>query len=110
MSAVTFIALLEKYRLGDGETECLAFALSSTDVICCDDGRARRVMTQEIGTGRVTGSLGLLISIAADGLLAVDAAVDAYQTMIDTGGFLPNHSRDHLKGLIAEVQKSRKPG
>jgi hypothetical protein len=41
MSASSFGALLSKFNLGLGETECIAFGLQDPFVISCDDRAAR---------------------------------------------------------------------
>ena len=84
-----FGALLAKYQLGAGETECIMFATSLGLSVCTDDGRARTAVTNEIGSARLTGSIGLLKSAVHQGLLSAPDAYVAYQLMIASGGFLP---------------------
>lgn len=89
-TAKKFLALLEQYGLGDGETESLAFAQSLNYVICTDDKKARTVSTSVLGEGRVTGSLGLLKSAVQQQRLTASEAFAAYQKMKTAGGFLPD--------------------
>jgi len=84
----------EKYALGDGETECLAFASIRPFDICCDDGRARAAVNAEIGELRLTGSLGLLREAIGVKLLDQEGAFAAYELMKQLGGFLPNMQRE----------------
>jgi predicted nucleic acid-binding protein len=57
--------------------------------VCTDDGRARAAVANEIGSVRLTGSIGLLKSAVHQGLLSASDAYVAYQLMIASGGFLP---------------------
>lgn len=89
ISGTVFLQLLETFRLGEGETECLAFALLSEVMICCDDSKARTVIASRIGQGRVTGSLGLIRAAVKERLLTIDDAWRGYNNMKSAGGFLP---------------------
>jgi predicted nucleic acid-binding protein len=95
-----FLSLLDKYQLGVGETECLAFATLGDDVVCCDDRRARTMITKELGQKRVTGSLGLLIRAVHHDLLSNDVAFASYQQMRRRGGFLPELSMEELDAAV----------
>jgi predicted nucleic acid-binding protein len=90
LPASRFFELLEKYELGAGETECLAFASMQPLLVCSDDRRARNMAVQELGEGRVIGTLGLLIRATELSVLAPDAAIAAYELMRRLGGFLPD--------------------
>ncbi|HVA41371.1 MAG TPA: hypothetical protein VNF49_11950, partial [Candidatus Binataceae bacterium] len=79
-----------RYELGAGETECLAFASVQPLLVCCDDRRARSMITRELGQGRVTGSLGLLVRAVELVALTSDQASAAYELMRKRGGFLPD--------------------
>ncbi len=89
LPASLFLSLLERYQLGDGETECLAFASQGDDIVCCDDRRARTMITRELGPGRVTGTLGILVRMIHHGLIANQLALATYEQMRRRGGFLP---------------------
>lgn len=89
ISAGTFLRLIELYGLGDGETECLAFASVSDFVVSCDDRRARQMIAREVGAVRVTGSLGLLRQLVQDGMLSVAQAKSGYSRMRLSGAYLP---------------------
>jgi predicted nucleic acid-binding protein len=85
----SFAALLARFRLGDGETECLAFAeLAGLDV-CTDDGAARKAVRELLGEDRLTGSLGLLRTAVGLQRLAAAEAYARYLEMVAAGGFLP---------------------
>jgi predicted nucleic acid-binding protein len=90
LPASLFFQLLERYELGAGETECLAFASVQPLLICSDDRRARNVTTRELGEGRVIGTLGLLIRATELSVLTPNAAIAAYELMRRRGGFLPD--------------------
>ena len=47
---------------------------------------------REIGTGRMTGTVGLLREAVAEGLLTAEEACGAYNQMKRLGGFLPKLS------------------
>ena len=96
LPASLFLSLLERYQLGEGETECLAFACQGDDIVCCDDRRARAMITRELGEGRVTGTLGILIRMIHHGLIESQSAIAAYEQMRRQGGFLPEVSVQDL--------------
>lgn len=85
-----FFRLLQDYQLGDGETECLAFASTRPLLVCCDDRRARNMITKELGDGRVIGTLGLLLRAVELQKLTPEQAWAAYEQMRRRGGFLPD--------------------
>ncbi len=89
LPASLYFELLERHGLGPGETECLAFASLAEFIVCCDDGTARRVLTQQLGAKQVTGSLGLLRDAVHEDLLSGETALKAYELMEARGGFLP---------------------
>ena len=89
VTASSFLALLEQYGLGDGETESLTFSQSLGYMICTDDKRARLVSAEVLGNDRVIGSLGFLKRAVQQQLLTASEAFAAYQKMKSAGGFLP---------------------
>lgn len=84
-----FTAMLERYRLGDGETECLTVALTIECLVATDDRAARRAVIQEFGESRLTGSLGLLRIGVRESLITSSDAMNFYQAMRRLGAFLP---------------------
>lgn len=84
-----YVELTERYNLGAGETECLAFAELTGARVSCDDGRARRMIESELGRGRLTGSIGLMKAAVKSGLVSAAEARAAHAAMIRCGGFLP---------------------
>jgi predicted nucleic acid-binding protein len=91
LPAETYFEILEKFRLGPGETECIAFARQYPDIsaISCDDRRARIVCSEVIGESRLTGTIGRLKFAIENNLLSIGDATNAYQNMVLSGGFLP---------------------
>lgn len=89
LPASVFLRLAQAHGLGDGETECLAFATMRPFDVCCDDRRARSSVKAEIGEKRLTGSLGLLREAITAGALDQEHAFAAYELMKHLGGFLP---------------------
>jgi predicted nucleic acid-binding protein len=97
LPANSFTDLLNLYDLGDGETECLAFADADVEfVICCDDGAARRAASDRCGEARVIGSLHLLRECVRQRLVTGEAARLTYELMKERGGFLPFLAEDYF--------------
>ena len=90
IGADLYLALLAKYGLGPGETECLAAALLDSAMhVATDDRRARSIATTLFGAKRVTGSLGILRSCVQAGALQLAEALASHAAMLEAGGFLP---------------------
>jgi predicted nucleic acid-binding protein len=87
-----FLALLQKYRLGDGETECLAFAETQGLIVVTDDGAARKAAQDLLGAERLTGTLGLLRRAVLAELIAPEDGMRRYELMKSKGAFLPDIS------------------
>jgi len=104
LPAARFLALLDCYGLGAGETECLTFAELGDHIVCCDDRRARMMIARELNPKRVIGSLGLLVQASHCKLLTIEAAFAAYEQMRRRGGFLPEISIDYLIGALRKLQ------
>ncbi len=97
LPANTFIDFLALYDLGDGETECLAFADNDAAiVICSDDSAARAVASQRFGSERVVGSLYLLRECVRQNLIIHVQARAVYELMKYRGGFLPELPDDYF--------------
>jgi len=97
LPANSFIDFLALYDLGDGETECPAFADSDPAfVICSDDGAARAAASQHFGPERVVGSLYLLRECVRQNLINHAQASAAYELMKYRGGFLPDLPDDYF--------------
>jgi len=89
-----YLQLLDEWGLGEGETECIAYAAHAGISVCSDDGLARRRATELLGAERVSGTLRLLKETVEQSLLTKTDAFAAYQRMRDAGGFLPVISID----------------
>lgn len=89
-----YLKLLDDWGLGEGETECIAYASHTSVHISSDDGLARRRATELLGPDRVSGTLRLLKEAVEETLLTKDDAFAAYQRMRAAGGFLPAISSD----------------
>jgi predicted nucleic acid-binding protein len=100
ISSAIFLELIDRYRLGDGETECLTFAKVFGYGICSDDRKARRVASDVIGADGVTGSLGLLKLAVDQELITPQRAFEAYQQMKFLGAFLPDIQRDFFESNL----------
>jgi predicted nucleic acid-binding protein len=87
-----------RLSLDEGETECILAASALGCGIACDDRAGREKAASELGSQRVTGSIGLL-SLAAQRvhLLTAHGAYEAYRKMVRHGGFLPALSPDYFE-------------
>lgn len=86
-----FEAMLSKHGLGAGETEAILLAQKNGWQIACDDRKARERAVIELGSKKVTGSLGLMKLSADTGLLDCHDAWLSYVQMISQGGYLPKN-------------------
>ena len=93
-----FLQLLEKYNLGDGETECLAYCVQFSTLMACDDRRARNVAYWELGQDSIMGSLALLKQCVSEDGLTSKCAFQSYKLMKERGAFLPVINEDFFKG------------
>jgi predicted nucleic acid-binding protein len=89
IDASEFERALEEWGLGSGETECILAARVLACSVACDDGAARRIIERELGSARLTGSVGLLRDAVSAGLLTAQDAYDAFLRMKQLGGYLP---------------------
>jgi predicted nucleic acid-binding protein len=84
-----YLKLLDEWGLGEGETECIAYASHAGIHFSSDDGLARRRATELLGADHVSGSLRLLKEAVEESLLTNEDAFAAYERMRAAGGFLP---------------------
>jgi predicted nucleic acid-binding protein len=96
LSLHDFVSLLDRYDLGYGETECIAFCISEGLSFCSDDGRARKSAEGELGATRVVGTLYLLRECVRSSLLTKAEAKLAYEQMKVRGAFLPDWPDGYL--------------
>lgn len=96
-SAERFLQIQTERSLGAGETECITLAEHADGLICCDDGKGRRVGREILGHDRVTGSIGLLTHLVNSGECKPSDAHTAYLRMIEGGGFLPDLEDDFFE-------------
>jgi predicted nucleic acid-binding protein len=89
-----YLRLLADWGLGEGETECIAFASHAGIAFAADDRFARRRATELLGVANVSGSLGLLKEAVAESLITKQDAYAAYEQMRAAGGFLPDVALD----------------
>ena len=89
ISASLYIQLLQKFGLGEGETECLAACASGDFHMACDDRKARKTCMNLYGANRTSGSLALLKHCVQSGSLAPDEAKASVDLMKQCGAFLP---------------------
>ena len=89
-----YLRLLHDWGLGEGETECITFAVHTAAAFAADDRLARRRATDLLGESNVSGTLGLLKEAVAEALMTKADAYAAYERMRAAGGFLPDVSID----------------
>ena len=91
-----FSNLLNKYNLGDGETECIAIAKKLKFMICSDDKKARNCIEKEVGKQFVTGTIYLLKQLVINKIITCEEAFYKYNLMILSGGFLPTFAKSYF--------------
>ncbi|MEQ9490138.1 MAG: hypothetical protein RIM72_14215 [Alphaproteobacteria bacterium] len=88
-SAERYLELLSQYNLGPGETECITAAETTGYTVCTDDGRARTVVHNLLGSDRLIGSAGLLRQSVVFNVIRCGDANRMFEQMKLEGGFLP---------------------
>lgn len=96
LSVAEYTRLLNIYDLGEGETECIAFAGLRNLTVYTDDKAARRAAAQELGEERALGGLRLIRACVSEGLLTCKDAYIAYEMMKSKGAFLPELSPSYF--------------
>jgi predicted nucleic acid-binding protein len=96
LSLHDFMTLLNRYALGYGEAECIAFCISEGLSFCSDDAKARKSAEAELGASRVVGTLYLLRECVRSGLLTREEAILSYEQMKVRGAFLPDWPDGYL--------------
>jgi len=91
VTASLIAELKAKYKLGLGETECMALCKSCDKAICTDDFKARKFSVIELGEPRVFGSLLLLKESVNTSTLSCLEVLASYSLMIEKGAFLPKN-------------------
>ena len=93
-----FLDLLERYGLGQGETECIAICEHHGYTLGSDDQRARRIGSDLLSKERVIGTLGLLQrAVSVDRVFAMEA-VAWVKAMQKAGSFLPPVDMNFFSG------------
>lgn len=98
ISGKLYVAFLERYRLGAGETECLTIAKDCECAVASDDRAARRAIAKEIGKEKLTGSIGLLKEAVSSGSMTPLEAMACYEQMRAHGAFLPDIELQYFAG------------
>lgn len=89
-----FLEFIDRYKLGAGETECMAIAVATDFSICCDDRRAREAASAIIGRERVFGTIRVLRWCVENRLIECTEAKAILRSMRAQGGFLPDTPKD----------------
>jgi predicted nucleic acid-binding protein len=97
LPAKRFLELKDRFKLGDGETECLLTAEIKGCKIACDDYAARKAAERLFGKGSLTGSIGLLSKAVQCSIYTPERAFSCYCLMKERGGFLPNLSASYFE-------------
>jgi predicted nucleic acid-binding protein len=85
-----FSAVKTSLRLGEGETEAFVLAVSRNWTVATDDGPARKRFLLADDHPPVTGTIGLLRLLVAEGRLTKAAAADLLRLIRERGGRLPD--------------------
>jgi hypothetical protein len=94
MPATRVLELLAQHGLGSGETESIAACETLNYRLCTDDGPARKLAGQLLGTTRVMGSLRVLQWCVEERIVRCGIAFDLFGTMRNRGGFLPKATQE----------------
>lgn len=97
ISTSHFLRLLDQFRLGDGETECLVIPHATGCIVATDDAAARRAAPALYGSGGVTGTLGLLREAVRAGAITPAEALAFYRRAKSAGAFLPALAEDFFR-------------
>jgi predicted nucleic acid-binding protein len=79
-------------RLGAGETEAFILASSRAWTLCTDDGPARKIFGTRPEAPPLSGTIGLLRALVADGVLQRNAAAELLRLMRERGSRLPDET------------------
>lgn len=110
LDAAAFLDLVDKYGLGEGETECLAHALVSSDlIVCTDDRKARGIVTALLGRPRLTGTIGLLLRCFRNGGIKAEELRRSHEMMVEAGAFLPKLRDEDLSAATADASSDSNP-
>lgn len=82
-------------NIGQGEAHSILACRNQNICFICDDRRARLVAERVIGQERVIGSIGILCSLLAAGILDIEETLLRLTKMIESGGFLPTMDADY---------------
>ena len=96
IDAADFLDLLDLHKLGNGETECIAYASKFDYVVSTDDRKTRQVIERDLGKQKLTGSIGLLKRCVESDFLTAEEAKASYERMVVLGAFLPILDSDHF--------------
>ncbi len=110
LNAAAFLELVDKYGLGEGEIECLAHALTSSDlIVCTDDKKARGIVTALLGRPRLIGTIGLLLKCFRNGTLNAEELRRSHELMIAAGAFLPSIRDEDLSAATTDANSDSGP-
>ncbi len=84
-------------NIGQGEAHSILACRNQEICFICDDRRARSVAERIIGQERVIGSIGILCSLLATGVMDIEETLLRVGKMIESGGFLPTMDADYWR-------------
>ncbi|MES0177037.1 hypothetical protein NKJ86_00355 [Mesorhizobium sp. M0025] len=82
-------------NIGQGEAHSILACRDQEIRFICDDRRARKVAERVIGKDNVIGSIGILCSLLAAGILDIDATLSCLRDMVMRGAFLPSMDEEY---------------
>jgi hypothetical protein len=102
IDAERFLALVAAHDIGDGELECIVVCSETDRSFCTDDGPARALAKEKLGSDRVLGGLRLLRWCVEDGLDNCDNVFQKYLQMKILGAFLPEIEQEFFCPIEGE--------
>ncbi|OBQ70493.1 hypothetical protein A9K72_33070 [Mesorhizobium loti] len=84
-------------NIGQGEAHSILACRNQDICFVCDDRRARQVAERVIGKDKVIGSIGILCSLLATGVLNIEETLRCLDEMMKSGGFLPTMDEDYWR-------------
>ncbi|WP_339699364.1 hypothetical protein [uncultured Roseivirga sp.] len=91
-----FNSISNKYGLGKGESECIAYMKKIGAIVCTDDNKARRSIERDFGKPFYFGSLFILREMVRQNLISCDESIRSYAIMVISGAFLPQTDESYL--------------
>ncbi len=96
LSISEFSSVSNKYNLGKGESECIAYLAKKGTIVCTDDNKARKCIERDFGKDYYFGSLYVLRELVRQKLITCDESIKGHAIMVISGAFLPKIDESYL--------------